>query len=824
TYNQEVSWLPILFSEEPKIIKKGYTMIGKYFVIALRRTFRDKTFSLINLIGLSISMASVILIMVFMYNELTFDTFHQNSDRIFRVLRETESLAGAPQVSPGTSGMLGQSLVADIPEIEKVTRFFRMSQNWATNEDKGFFVAVCAVDQEFLQIFSFPLKIGDPKTVLKDKFSVVITEETAQKFFANENPIGKTISVDGRYFGGDYFVSGVVKDTPRNSSLHFDILTSTVHNEIPLTAWERWQPNTSWRPIQTFVMLSDAASPKNIDTKLQDLLNRYMGPDVSERNRYILQPLERMYLYSNLEYGIRGGGDITYVYIFSAIAIFIVLIASFNFVNLSIARSAARLKEIGVRKTVGAHKSSLIFQFIAEAVFTAFCSSLLAFCIVEISLPYLDSYINQEGKLEFSGHFLFVITFLTALIIGTISGLYPALFLASFHPAQILRRELQFNNSGKWLRNGSLIFQFAASVVLIISTIVVYKQMAFIQNKALGFDKERIVVLPLFTTDRSLNERYRVIKQEFLKHPNVISASASNSTIAWFGGAFHTVYPEGFQGNEWQMRILGVDEDFIDLYGITLSKGRNFSVDIPGDATDAYILNETAVEQLGWQNPIGKQFEWAYWKRKGIVIGVVEDFHNRSLKEPIRPIALCMWQPKYNLLSLKIRGENIKDTMAFLEDQWRRFIPDKPFKAAFLDEHLNQLYQNDINFGRIFGVFALLAIFIACLGMLGMVSYALERRTKEIGIRKILGASAWNIIVLIFSEFFGILVVANLFAWLIAFLLMDNWLLSFAYKIELSPHTFALGTLFAIAITFATVARHLIQAASKNPIDKIRYE
>ncbi len=554
--------------------------------------------------------------------------------------------------------------------------------------------------------------MGDPKTALKDKFSVVITEEIAGKFFANENPIGKAISVDGRYFGGDYFVSGVAKDVLRNSSLDFDVVTSTVHNEIPLTAWERWQPNTSWRPVQTFVMLSDVASPKNIDIKLQALLSRYMGSDVRERNRYILQPLARMYLYSNSEYGIRGGGDIMYVYIFSAIAIFIAFIAGFNFVNLSIARSATRSKEIGVGKTVGAHKHSLVFQFLAEAIFMAFCSALLTFCLVEAFLPYLDTYIDREVKLAFGEHlFLFCVMFLTALVIGTVSGLYPALFMASFFFVQILRRDLKFNTSRNWLRSGSLVFQFAASVVLIISTLVVYEQMAFIQNKALGFDKARIVFLPLFGTDRSLNARYRVIKQEFLKHPQVISASASNSTMAWFGGAFHTVYPEGFQGGEWQMRILGVDEDFIELYGITLSRGRNFSAEISSDATDAYILNETAVEQLGWEDPIGKQFEWAYWKRKGVVIGVVADFHNRSLKEPIMPIALCMWQPKYNLL-----------------------------------------------------------------------------------------------------------------AWCIAYFFMDNWLLSFAYRIELSPSTFAIGSLFAIAVTFATVAWHLIQAASKNLIDEIRYE
>ena len=800
-------------------------MVKNYFMVAIRNLLRYKVYSLINVLGLAVGMACCVLILLFVQHELRYDTFHEQSDRIYRVVRETRGVSGAGSFHPGTSGLLAGALVQDLPEVEKATRVMINGNIWVRYGDDGFSQTFCVADPEMLEMFDFPLIKGNVETALQNRFSVLVTEETAQKYFGEEDPVGKVITAEGRYHGGDYTITGVLKNVPEYSSLQFDFLSATVHQEIPLTAWEQWQPNTSWRPVRTYVLLRASATGDGVPSKLSDLMTKYMGEEVSRLNTYALQPLTRMHLYSEVDYGFPGGGDITRVIIFASIAFFILMIACINFMNLSTARSVNRAREVGLRKVVGASKGQLVRQFLGEAVLLSCLALVLTLGLVELALPYLNDVTGYALTLGVAESGVLWMGLLgIGVFVGLLAGCYPAFFLSSFLPVQVLKGQVKTGKKGVGLRKGLVVFQFAISVVLIVGTVVVQNQMVFVENKKLGFEKEQVVVLPLFNTDRSLNARYQTVKQAFLEHPNVLKASASNSTMAWWGGAFQTVYPEGAVGNEWQMRILGVDEDFLNTYEIELVAGRNFSSEITTDATEAYILNETAVKQLGWDDPIGKSFEWAYWKRKGIVVGVVKDFHNRSLKEPILPFAMCMWQDKYNLLSLKIRSDNMLETMAFLEKTWQQFIPDRPFAATFMDEYLSRIYQSEKVFKDIFQIFAALAIFVACLGLLGLMSFTVTQRTREIGVRKVLGASVGGIIALLTGEFVRLILLANLIAWPVAYYVMDQWLATFAYRIDLGVGVFLLGGVLTWGIAFLAICIQTWRAARANPVDALRYE
>jgi putative ABC transport system permease protein len=504
----------------------------------------------------------------------------------------------------------------DLPEIEAAIRMMMIGGTWMRYEDKGFGQMFCVADPRILSMFDFPLIRGNPETALQTRFSVLITEEAAQKFFGKEDPVGKVITAEGRYFGGDYLITGVLKNMPNNSSLRFDFLSATMHQEIPLLAWEQWQPDTSWRPVQTYVLLKPNSSVAKLEQKLQELMAQYMGEEIRAYNTYYLQPLTRIHLYSEADYGFHGGGDITQVYIFSSIAFFILLIACINFVNLTTARSINRAREVGLRKVVGASRSQLAGQFLGESIFLVFLSLILAMGFAELALPVMNNLTGNRLSLETLQTGQIVATLLgMGVLIGFLSGCYPALFVSSFQPITALKGQQKTGKTGNMLRKGLVICQFAISIVLITGTVIIYQQLGYMQNKKLGFNKDQIVVLPLFNIDRSLTTHYETVKQAFLEHPNVLKASASNATIAWFGEALQTVHPEGVANDEWQMRILGVDEDFLTTYEIEIAEGRRFSKNIPTDATEAYILNEAAVKQLGWTDPIGKSFEWAFWNR-----------------------------------------------------------------------------------------------------------------------------------------------------------------------------------------------------------------
>ena len=795
-------------------------MWKNYLTIIIRNIRNHKLYSLINVVGLAVGLTSCGLILLWIQHEIKYDQHHLNGDRIYRVLRQVKNkTTGNSYFSNGTLGPLGPALKADFPEIKAMTRIFTGS-SWVQYKDKGFRERFWVADGSFLDVFTFPLLKGDRQALLKHPSSVVVTETVARKYFGNENPIGKVITVEDRYTGGDYEIVGILKDLPSQSTLRFAFLTFTVSSSPFMQhVWEVWR-KSSYRPIKTYLLLSEGTSPADLERKLPDFTTRYFDLETRANTTYHLQPFRRIYLYSYSDYGIAGGGDITYVYLFAAIGALILLIACANFMNLATARSAKRAREVGIRKTVGAHKVQLINQFFSESLFISLLSLLFSISLIELALPAFEQFVGID--LHFGVSDLLIMIVLTVLM-GFIAGSYPAFFLSSFQPIQVLGGKHSHTLKGVRMREVLIVFQFCVSIALIICTGVVYQQLNYIKDKKLGFNKEMVVMMPLFARDRSLTSKYELIKQEFLKHPNIRRATASQTTFG-YGGGRELVIPEGIEYEEVRMRRMAVDEDFLDTFEINVIAGRNLNKDIASDSTNAFILNETAVKQLGWKNPVGKQFTWPLTDRRGTVIGVVRDFHLRSLHGEIEPIFIFKWQEKWNWLSVKIGPENVSSTIDFLEAKWKQFIPNRPFESWFLNEYLEEFYLKEIEIFSALEIFTLLAFFVACMGLFGLANFSVEQRIKEIGIRKVLGANLADIFTLLSKEFLKLIAIAYVLALPLAYYAGEQWLQNFAYRINQSVVVFIIGAVSGIIVTLLIVGYQAGKAWSEDPVKMLRQE
>ena len=662
----------------------------------------------------------------------------------------------------------------------------------------------------------------------------------ARKYFGDEDPVGKVLSVEEAMYRGEYTVIGVV-EVPDESSIRFDFLVSTVTHEEPRGYLDNWHPTYNVRPVQNYVVLREGSDSNKLEEKLPDLMASYMGEEIRASNTYYLQPLKRIHLYSKLDYGFGWRGDIDQIYQLAAIASFILLIACINFTNLATARSSGRAREVGVRKAVGSDRSQLVQQFQAESLLTSLLTSLLAMLLAlllaKLALPEFNAFMSKELSLTAHPWTLAWGLIGLVVVVGLLAGAYPAFVLAAFHPVQVLKGSATAGPRGVWLRRTLVVSQFAISILLMIATAVVYDQLTYMSNKELGFDKEHLIRIPVFTHSRAmattrddrLSRRYDAVKSAFSKHPNVEKVAAYRFSLGW-GGIIRTVRPQGVRGVEWQIRIMEIDEDFLDTFGIDIVVGRNFTpqdtyfteIDRP---EPAIILNQTAVEQLGWEaDPIGKQMEWIVNGQVGAVIGVVRDFNSRSLREAIAPVAFVARSSNFHFLGIRIRNQDLSETLAFLETQWKVFVSDRPFEFAFVDDRLDMLYRDEMRFGQVSGLFALMAIFVACLGLSGLASFSAAQRRREVGIRKVLGASLPSVTVLLSTEFLKLVGVATLIAWPVGYFVMTDWLQAYAYRVDLSPVTFALAGLLALGIALATVSSQAIRAASANPVKSLRYE
>ena len=568
---------------------------------------------------------------------------------------------------------------------------------------------------------------------------------------------------------------------------------------------------------------------------MQSLIKQYMGDEVAAKNTYHLQPLHRVYLYGKSDFDPAVDSPIQQIYMLTAIGLIVVVIACVNFTNLATARAVTRKREVGVRKVVGAHRPQLMVQFLSESLLLTCAALLIALILVEICLPLFNQFVYSDLHLDAATIMTCAPAVLAfTLLVGLLAGWYPAFFLSSFRPVTVLKSSASSSSGSTWLKKGLVVFQFGMSILLVICTLVVYQQLRFIETKDMGFARDHIVSLPIFAHDREheldpqkrLSARHQMVKQVFLEHPNILSASALRYDISGYGGRPRLVWPDGDPTKERTIRINEVDDSFFETFDIPVLRGRAFSADVASDISQAIILNETAVRLLGWEDdPIGKQIEWQAVKNPTLtVIGVVKDYHSLTLRDEIAPMGFVARRILFDSLVLRIRPEETAQTLSFLETQWKHFVPEEPFEYHFLDEIIQWYYFNEQLTGKMLGVFSLLAIFVACLGLFGLAAFMVRSRTKEIGVRKVLGASTPHLMMLLSREFLLLILLANGIAWPIAYYLMHDWLSGFAYQTDLNVLPFVASAIMALIIAFGTVSIQAIRAARSNPIDALRYE
>jgi putative ABC transport system permease protein len=805
-------------------------MFLNYLTIAIRHLLRQKRYTLINLFGLAIGLSCCVIALTIIHHEYSYNQFHPHADRIYRVLRERIS-NDQKQVRWLTSGALARTLEEEIPEVEMASKNRLYDVNVRHNNHTQL-LRQGHVDDNFFKLFNFPFLQGNAAT-LKQPYHIAITQKTAQRLFGKTDPIGKTITIEERYYGGDYTISAILQNPPTTSTLQFDLIHQTSgRTQEAIFDWTAWQGRVQQAGIETFVQLRPNTDTQLLESKISNIIERHMGAEVRSILTYRLQPLLRLHLYSLQDYNLPTGGNINTIYLFAAIALLILTIASINFINLATARATGRAREVALRKVVGAQRRQIIQQFLGESSFIAFLALILALPLARILLTHINQLAHTQYSLPIHSLFtLFPILILLTLMVGLFAGLYPAFYLSAFHPIQTLNN----TRTSARFRQMLVITQFAIAIILIASTTVVNHQLTFIQNKDLGFDKNQLIVLPIFVLDREsktnndpwLVARYNTVKQAFLTHTNVLSASAFRSLPGkdrWFT---RIVKPEGQDNTEWRMPVQETDEDLFNTLRVPLLAGRTFSPENERDRSFSYILNKTAIHALGWtvENAIGRRFGRARSEEdaNGIVIGVIDDFHYTSLHTPIEPAAFAYRQWFYNYLLLRV--QNFSATRPFLEKTWAQFMsPEQPFTFSLLSDDLNTLYQAEKDLQKLATSFSILATLLACLGLFGLAAFTTERRKKEIGIRKVLGASTTNIFLLLSTNFLKFVLFANLMAWPIAYYLSQQWLQEFAYRINLTLWPFILSGFLALLIAFLTVSYQTFYTAHTNPVDTLRSE
>jgi putative ABC transport system permease protein len=792
-------------------------MLWNYLKVTWRNIRRYKGYSFINIVGLAVGLTSCILILLWVQDELSYDRFHTSADDLYRIVAEWRKTEPATHYWP-VCAPLAPALKEEFPEIIRATRFTRLRRGQLVKfGDKNFTEAqICLTDPDFFEMFTFPFIQGDVQTALSNPDSFVLTEEMAAKYFGTENPLGKTLNINNEY---DFTVTGVIKNIPHNSHLQFDFLASFVRIEDFERAWAVLD-NWTLSGFATYVQLDKNASR----VELTDKIANYLQKHVQESKDIIyLQSLKDVHLFSShIQFGMEGQGDIRYVYIFSIVAFFILVIASINFMNLATARSSNRVKEVGLRKVVGAKRAQLIRQFFCESVVMAFCSLILAVVLVELFLPVFINLSGKQLSLDFTSHIniLSAIVLLT-LITGFLSGSYPALFLSSLRPVKILKGISKTEGQGYLFRRILVVSQFSLSILLIICTVVVSHQVGFMRNKKLGFDKEQVAYFPIRD---ELVQRYESLKSELLKNTGIKNVAVSSNLPT--SGVILTTDKVTWEGkNPEEVVVLEVTSagyDFTETFNMEMVKGRSFSKEFSSDEEEAIVINETAEKIIGIEDPAGKQL--VFGESAVTIIGVVKDYHFKSLHSEIEPLVLAIVPSLYRYVFVKLDAADIPNTLINIESTWKSFFPDTPFEFHFLDEAYEKLYRSEQQMGTLFNSFTILAVFISCLGLFGLASFMAEKRTKEIGIRKVLGASVIGIVALLNKQFAKWVLIANVIAWPVAYYAMSRWLQGFAYRINLGIWIFALAAAIALGIAVVTVSYQSIKAALANPADSLRYE
>jgi putative ABC transport system permease protein len=799
-------------------------MLKNYLKSALRNIKKHKGYAFINIVGLAIGMACCILIVMYITKELSYDRYHKNADRIFR-LGFDANVGGSQVTAPISNVPSAPVLIQSYPEVLDAVRIRTVSRTSVEYEDKQFYENdILYADNSIFSVFTFPMTRGDPKTALETAYSAVLTEDTAKRYFGDEYPMGKTLTLNNE---SNFVITGVMKDVPPNSHFTFDMLCSyeTLYdrNREIMEEWFNFRD-------YTYLLLSEGFDYRDLENKFPALIDKYMGSMLKALGgeiEFFLQPLTNIHLHSNLENEISPNSSITYIYIFGAVALFILCIACINFMNLATARSSTRAKEVGLRKVVGAERKELIRQFLGESLLYSFLSLMIALLFSRLALPFVSSLSGQDLSINFANVPWIIPGLLgLALFVGLLAGSYPALFLSAFRPSQVLKGNLKAGSSHSRLRSILVVSQFIISISLIIGTGIILNQIEFMKNKSLGFDKKDVLVVEIM--DRNVRKSLDSIKAEIQKVPGVLSVS-STSLVPGQEPSVQPFIPEGFTEKQSQlMEIFWVDHDYFPTLGMEIVKGRNFSLEFGTDSRSAVIINQTAAQRYGWENPVGKTIrapsdEIMKWDTY-TVVGVVKDFHRTSLHSVIGPQILGNDPGNFDELVIRISPQNSDTTLSLLREKWKQIDPQRPFDFFFLDNLLDSQYGAEERLSDILSAFSVFAIFIACLGLFGMASFAAEQRTKEIGIRKVLGASVPGVVVLLSRDFLKLIAVANLIAWPVAYFGMHRWLQNFAYKTGIDVWIFIFTGVMAIGIALATVSYQSIKAALLNPVDAIKYE
>lgn len=792
-------------------------MLKNYLKIALRNIKRHKGYSFINIAGLAIGIACCILILLWIQDEFSFDKFHENADELYRVVGDLQIEDQISRLAR-TPNPLGPALVAEYPEIINFTRFQGFDHWHVQSGEKNFLNDLLAVaDPSFFEMFTFPFLKGNPKTALIDPLSMVITEDMAKKYFGDDEPIGKVIKIGDK----EFHVSGLIKNIPPNSHIQFDAMFPIINMT------DYWHDNfDNWQRVMyyTYVQLQKNTSGKDVSEKISGVAKKY-NPKLN--SKIYLQPLKEIHLRSNYQMDLDNyqKSSITYVYIFSLIALWILIIACINFVNLATAQSSKRAKEVGMRKVVGADKTDIIKQFLGESLLLSFIALIFAVALVELFLPAFNTLSGKESTLDFSSNIFIILGIIgVALITGILSGSYPSLFLSSFRPVNILSSISKVGRShGAYIRKILIMIQFSFTIMLIIATTVIYTQLRYIRDRDLGFDKDNLIYFPSHGAFHN-PDNYELIKYELLQNPNVLNTTMSFPPILGLDETIDIDWEGKNPNEEIMMRVTEVDCDYLETFKMKMIQGRFFSREFSDDASN-YVINEAAAEAMGEYSPVGKRL----WLRgnQGTIIGVIKNFHHRSLHNEIEPAILKIREEEAPIC-IRINSENISETISFLESKWNKYVSSYlsgyPFPYRFLDETIAGLYITEQKIGTVVKYFTFLAIFISCLGLFGLASFTSQQRTKEIGIRKVLGATVSDILLLLTKEFTKWVLIANVIAWPIAYYAMNRMLQVYAYRINIGIGIFLLAAVLAVIITLITVSYQAIKAAYANPVEALRYE
>ncbi|WP_242617505.1 ABC transporter permease [Cecembia calidifontis] len=806
-------------------------MLTNYFKIFIRNLKKNPAYMLINILGLSVGMTASILIFLFVQHELSYDKYHEKSDRIYRLSRSFFSQNGEVNLhlghlAPPFGPLLKSDFQQDVEEVVRVmnTNLILKNEDNIFEENRFYFT-----DPEIFNVFSWKVLDGNPETALSFPDGLIISESMARKYFGNADPIGKSLELKAGPVSTNMQVRAVMQDIPDNSHFKADFLATMELVTDFYGGYEQMMKNFGSNNFGTYLLLREGADIASIEARIPDFLNRHIqvGEDGTMPSTWTaLHPwrITDIHLHSNLDSELEPNSSIEYVYIYTAIAIFILLIACVNFMNLATARSAKRALEVGLRKVLGAEKELLVGQFMSETILMTMMAAVLALVLAWLALPVFGNFTGKELSLNLLHHPEYLLGLLIlVIVVGMIAGSYPSLFLSGFQPVKVLKGTYKIGSIHEKLRSALVVGQFAISIILIVAVLVVINQLNFMKNKELGFDKERVIVLPAY---QELVDNYENLSQRYLQHPGIESlALASRVPSGRLLDAMETRAEVNGSLTPMDIRLadIHVSHSFMETFGIEMAAGRDFDYQLASDSTQAFLLNESAIRAIGWASPeeaLGKALH--YGPRRGYIVGVVKDFHFESLHQPISPMVFMIPDTRFNLIAIRLKQGLEEDAIAYLKEEWIALKPDFPFNYFTIEDRFEQQYKAEEKVGTVFGFFAGLAILISVLGLFGLSAYATEQRTKEIGVRKVMGASIGNIVLLLGKDFLKLVLIGFLIAVPIAWYVMDSWLEGFAYSISISWLVFIIAGFIAAFIAALTVSSQSIRAAMVNPVDAFK--